>query len=163
MIDQVIGFCGGIAIVAVAAAALLITADVGLRSTGFGTIKGALETVEYFMFASAFFAAPWVLRHNAHVRVDFVLQSLPRALGRVLEITADLIGLAAMGIILWFAARTGIASWSEGRRVFKTFIFPEWWLFVAVCFCLALVAIEFLRRLRRAARGETPPTEALGL
>jgi TRAP-type C4-dicarboxylate transport system permease small subunit len=31
--------------------------------------------------------------------------------------------------------------------VFKTLVFPEWWLFVPVPLCFALLAVEFLRRM----------------
>ncbi|HEX7005769.1 MAG TPA: TRAP transporter small permease [Alphaproteobacteria bacterium] len=155
----VFGATGVVAILCIAAMALLITVDVLSRYFGFGSLGFALEAVEYCIFLSAFFGAPWILYHNAHVTVDFLLRALPRRVTRVLEIAADLLGLLTTAIVLFYIGRVGFASWSEGMRIIRSFIFPEWWLFVAAGFCLLLVVIEFACRLWRAAHGRAAAAE----
>ncbi|MBC8107089.1 MAG: hypothetical protein H7Z14_10905, partial [Anaerolineae bacterium] len=54
--------------------------------------------------------------------------------------------LIVIGIFIFYTARIGLQSAEEARRIFKNFIFPEWWIFAAAFLALALLWIEFLRR-----------------
>src|SRR5688572_22944780 len=102
--------CGALAAISILAMALIIAADVLLRLTGIGALGFALEAVEYCIFVSAFVAAPWVLRHGAHVAVDFLVRALPARIARAAEAIADLIGLAVTLVVFVFAVRVGLAS-----------------------------------------------------
>lgn len=153
----VFAFAGLMSVLSIVGMALLITVDVICRATGIGSLGFALEAVEYCIFLSAFFSAPWVLQHNSHVTVDFLLRSLPAGAARVCEMIADALGLITAAIILFYVCRVGLASWAENMRVIKSIIFPEWWLFAVAAFCLALVVIEFGLRLRRAFEGGKAP------
>lgn len=150
---------GLLAACSVVAMALIITVDVLFRSTGIGSLGFALEAAEYCVFLSAFFAAPWVLRHNGHVTVDFVVRALPPGLARVVLLAADAAGLVVTAIVTVFVIRVGHASWEQGMRVIKSFIFPEWWLYAVAAPCLALLAIEFCVRIVRTLRGEAQEAE----
>jgi TRAP-type C4-dicarboxylate transport system permease small subunit len=152
--DRIVDLFALLAILAPVVAAGLITADVGSRSFGNGSIYGAQEMVEYTVFVSAFFGAPWILRRNAHVSIDFVVDSLSPAALRVVNLLADLLGLLGTAIIAIMAVRLGIFSVEQNRLVFRTFIFPEWWLFAAAAPCMAVMSCEFARRLYRALRGQ---------
>ena len=164
MQDRAVDACALIAILAPAMAAGLITADVSLRSLGYGSIYGAQEMVEYTVFLSAFFGAPWILRRNAHVSIDFVVSQLSPATLRIVNLVADLLGMLGTAIIAIVAVRLGLFSIEQNRLVFRTFIFPEWWLFAAATPCLALMSVEFLRRLYRALRGQVHAgSETMGI
>ena|SRR5690242_16597774 len=152
-LDKLIDGCGVVAMTAIALAGILITVDVGLRGSGFGVVYGGTETVEYLVFLTAFYSAPWVLRQNAHIRVDFVLQIVPRRLARALEAFADIVGAAVVFLMLFYAARIALQSFGEGRVVFKSYFFPEWWIFAAASLALLLLWLEFIRRTLRALRG----------
>jgi TRAP-type C4-dicarboxylate transport system permease small subunit len=155
--------CGVLAAISILAMALIIAADVLLRLTAVGALGFALEAVEYCIFVAAFVAAPWVLRHNAHVAVDFLVRALPRRTRRAAEMLGDLFGLAVTLVVFVFAVRVGLASYEQGIRIIKSFIFPEWWLYLVVAVSLALVAVEFLCRLARAARGRREAGELASL
>jgi len=151
--DWIYGGCGVLAALSIAVMGLLIVADVGLRSLGAGSLQFVLEAVEYCLLLSAFFGAPWILKLNGHVTVDFLVQALPARTARVLDLVANLLGLATTVILLYYMIRVGVGSYEQGMRVIKAFIFPEWWLFVVTSACLALVVVEFGLRLHRALRG----------
>lgn len=146
IIDWALEACGAVAMAAIVGMGALITADVVMRSTGLGVVRGGVEAVEYLMFLTALFAAPWVLRHNAHIRIDFLFESAPRRVAAILEVAIGALGLAVVGILIFYAARIGLQSAAEGRKIFKTFIFPEWWIYAAAVLALAMLWIEFLRR-----------------
>lgn len=137
----------------------LITIDVVMRGAGHGVVRGGVEAVEYLMFLTALFAAPWVLRHNAHIRIDFLLESARRPVALFFEVASNAVGLAVVGIFIFYTARIGLQSAEEARRIFKNFIFPEWWIYAAASLALAMLWIEFLRRLVRPFGGRRPAAE----
>lgn len=126
---------------------MLITVDVIGRSTGLGSLGFALDAAEYCVFLSAFFGAPWILHHNAHVTVDILVHALPPKARQAAEIAANFLGLLTMAVVLFYVCRVGYASWAEHQRVIKSFIFPEWWLISVAGICLLLAVVEFAFRL----------------
>jgi TRAP-type C4-dicarboxylate transport system permease small subunit len=138
LIDKAIAACGAVAMASI---------------VGMGVLRGGVEAVEYLMFLTALFAAPWVLRHNAHIRVDFLLENAPRRIALVFEVAINLIGLVVVGIFISYAARIGLQSAEEERKIYKNFIFPEWWIYAAASLALAMLWIEFLRRILRPFGG----------
>jgi TRAP-type transport system small permease protein len=132
-----------------AAAALLlglsaaaITLDVLGRNVGLGTLPWILEVSEYVLPLATFLVAPWLLYRNEHVRLDIILQARPW-LGHV----TNVIGLAVCAVLVVYGVRTILNSASQGAMVFKSVVFPEWWLYAPVPLCFGLLAIEFVRRL----------------
>jgi TRAP-type transport system small permease protein len=122
--------------------ALAITLDVIARNVGLGTLPWILEVSEYVLPLATFLAAPWLLYRNEHVRLDVLLTAFPR-----LGVLANLVGLAVCGVLVVYGVRTILNSAAQGSMVFKSVVFPEWWLYAPVPLCFGLLSIEFLRRL----------------
>ena len=122
--------------------ALAITLDVVARNVGLGTLPWILEVSEYVLPLATFLAAPWLLHRNEHVRLDVLLARLPW-----LNHVANLVGLGACGVLVVYGVRTILNSAAQGSMVFKSVVFPEWWLYAPVPLCFGLLSIEFLRRL----------------
>ncbi len=134
-----------------AATALAIPVNVVLRN-GFGmAIYGLLELIEYGLLAATFLAAPWVLAKNAHVSVDLVVSTLGPGWRRLFEALANLIGAAISAVFLWYAFEAAARSMARGSLVRASFVFPEWWLLSIAPVAMALILVEFLRRLLRPA------------
>jgi len=144
---------GGAAIAALilGAMALAVTVDVLARNVGLGTLPWVLEVSEYCLPLATFLVAPWLLHRNEHVRLDMLLRALPRPQARALDVSANLIGLAISAVFVVYGVRATLDSARQGSMVYKSVVFPEWWLFVPVAACFGLLAVEFVRRL--AARG----------
>jgi TRAP-type C4-dicarboxylate transport system permease small subunit len=124
--------------------ALAITLDVIARNVGLGTLPWILEVSEYVLPLATFLVAPWLLRRNEHVRLDVLLGKFPW-----LNPVANLVGLAVSGVLVVYGVRTILNSAAQGSMVFKSVVFPEWWLYAPVPLCFGLLSIEFLRRLAR--------------
>ena len=122
--------------------ALAITLDVIARNVGLGTLPWILEVSEYVLPLATFLAAPWLLHRNEHVRLDVLLTAFPR-----LNHVANLVGLSVCGVLVVYGVRTILNSAAQGSMVFKSVVFPEWWLYAPVPLCFGLLSIEFLRRL----------------
>lgn len=127
--------------------ALFTSWDVLARAVAGHTVKGLADLVEYALFVATFLAAPWLLRQNGHVTVDFFVGVLPKPVGAALRRVADAVGLAVCLVLLVFAVRVAWRSWASGNIVLKTVVFPEWWLYAVIVVSMALLALEFARRM----------------
>lgn len=151
LFDRVLLALAWLAAAIFAAIALAIPVNVVLRN-GFGTaIYGLLELIEYGLLAATFLAAPWVLAKNAHVSVDLVVSALGPGWRRLFEALANLTGAAVSAVFLWYALEAAARSMARGSMVRASFIFPEWWLLSIAPLAMALILVEFLRRLLRPA------------
>jgi TRAP-type transport system small permease protein len=136
-----------IAAVLLGATAFAVTLDVVARNLGLGTLPWILEVSEYVLPLATFLVAPWLLYRNEHVRLDILLTAWPR-LGHV----TNVLGLAVCVVLVIYGVRTIQNSAAQGSMIFKSVVFPEWWLYLPVPICFALLTIEFVRRLALALR-----------
>ncbi len=139
--------CGVTAALTIGVLALLVTFDVIARNIGLGSFPWVVELSEYSLPLATFLAAPWLLYRNEHVRIDMLLTALPQQAARQIDRAADLIGLAVCVVFVWYGVKVIADSAKLGSLVIKTLVFPEWWLFLPVPLCFALLGIEFVRRM----------------
>src|SRR5258707_195053 len=142
-------------VLAVVAALLLlamgagVTADILLRNTlGIG-FSFANEVTEYALYIITLLTAPWLLRRGQHVRIDMALAIVPPRLAWTMEALADITGLAASLVLIWYGTIMTLQSARLGSLTIKNLVFPEWWLLAPLPLCFALVALEFVFRFRR--------------
>ena len=152
---------GALVCALIAFIALIISLDVLMRNTGLGTLPWMLEVSEYAQFLATFLGAPWVLKHGAHVRVDVIVANLPARAGRMLELLGDTVGLLISVVILWYAVTIVSNSMSEGAKIIKILIIPEWWVFAVVAISALLLIVEFLCRMWRARQSVPPSSIAI--
>jgi TRAP-type transport system small permease protein len=133
--------------------ALLVTGDVVSRNLGLGTLPWILEVSEYSLPLATFLVAPWLLHRGEHVRLDMVITALPAVGGRALGRVADGVGLVISLVFVVYGVKAILSSLHQGSMVIKILVFPEWWMYTPVPPCFALLAVEFVRRMR----AEAPP------
>jgi len=158
--DLLYRLLGALTAALIAFIALIISLDVIMRNTGLGTIPWMLEVSEYAQFLATFLGAPWVLKHGAHVRVDVVVSGLPARAARALEVVGDVIGLVSCLVILYYALSIVLTSRSEGAKIIKILIIPEWWVFAIVALSAFLLIVEFICRIWRARQA---PSEMISI
>ena len=95
---------------------------------------------------ATFLAAPWLLYKNEHVRVDILLTALPVTVARRVDRAADVVGLVVCVVFVWYGIKVIADSMQLGSMIIKTLVLPEWWIFVPLPVCFALLGIEFVRR-----------------
>ena len=140
--DRVLQGLAACAAVLLGASALAITLDVVGRNVGLGTVPWILEVSEYVLPLATFLVAPWLLRRNEHVRLDVLLRAWPW-----LNHVTNVVGLAVCAVLVLYGVRTILNSAQQGAMVFKSVVFPEWWLYAPVPLCFTLLSVEFVRRL----------------
>jgi TRAP-type C4-dicarboxylate transport system permease small subunit len=128
---------------------LLVTADIVLRNTARVGFPWANEVTEYALYLTTLLTAPWLLRRGQHVRIDMMLVLVPPRLAWLCEATADLLGLAASLVLVWYGTAMTLQSARLSSLTIKNLVFPEWWLLWPLPVCFALLALEFVFRFHR--------------
>src|SRR5262249_45090426 len=127
----------------------LVTADIVLRNVARGGFPWANEVTEYALYLTTLLTAPWLLRRGQHVRIDMALALVPPRIAWLCEATADILGLAACLLLVWYGSVMTLQSASLGSLPIKNLVFPEWWLLWPLPACFALLALEFVFRFHR--------------
>jgi TRAP-type C4-dicarboxylate transport system permease small subunit len=140
---------------------LLIVADVALRNIAVPGMPRGLawsnEVSELMLYLLTMCVAPWLLRQGQHIRVDIVLQAIPKSTAWALEWVGDAIGLACCLFMTWYGTKAAWASYTGGALSIKTLVTPEWWSLAPLPLVFALLAIEMGFRMRRLFEGERGP------
>ena len=127
----------------------LVTADIVLRNTLGTGFAWANEVTEYALYLTTLFTAPWLLHRGQHVRIDMFLVIVPPRIAWIMEAAADMVGLAASLILVWYGSVMTLQSARLGSITIKNLVFPEWWLLAPLPICFALLALEFTFRFHR--------------
>lgn len=143
---RVLGVAVGLIIGAIA---LAIVLDLGARKLGVPFIGGMQELVEYALFISVFLGAPWVLRENAHIRVDFVSAFMGPAGRRRMGIIVNVIGLTVCLILVYYGWRNLADAYAFKFAQRQYYVVMEWMLLTVFVTSLTLCAFEFALRLYR--------------
>lgn len=135
----------------------LIGFDVLLRNVGLGGIPPSNELSEDALYLITILAAPGLLRHGQHIRIDIVLQVLPPKVAWLLEWVGDIAGILCSLLFVWYGAKVALASYLAGSVSIKTLVTPEWWIFAPLPVCFLMVTLEFVFRMRQLALSPRAP------
>lgn len=142
---------------------LIIVADVALRNLVIPGMPRSLpwsnEVSELMLYLITMCVAPWLLRQGSHIRVDIVLQAIPRRLAWSLEWLGDAFGLACCLTIAWVGAQAAWSSYVSGAVNIRTLVTPEWWSLAPLPMVFVLLAVEMVFRMVRLQRGERGPRQ----
>lgn len=133
--------------------AIGISIDVIARNFGFFTWPWMLELSEYGLYAATMLAAPWVLHLHGHIRVDILINSMPPPIARALEMFCDCIGLIISLILVVYSARITAIAYIDGTARRAELTTPESLLYGLLFICAMMLALEFIMRFYRVARG----------
>jgi TRAP-type C4-dicarboxylate transport system permease small subunit len=139
----------------------IIVADVVLRNTPIPGLPRGLawsnEVSELMLYLITMCVAPWLLRQGQHIRVDIVLQAMPKQLAWYFEWVGDVIGFVCCLVIAWYGAQAAWSSYASGAVNIKTLVTPEWWGLAPLPVVFVLLAIEMVFRMIRLSRAERGP------
>ena len=140
---------------------LIIVTDVALRNFAISGWPQGLgwsnEVSEFILYLITLSVAPWLLRQGQHIRVDIVLQAIPKRLAWGLECLGDLLGLACCLIMGFYGVQATWASYSANSLSIKTLVTPEWWSLAPLPLVFSLLSIEMLFRMHRLWLAERGP------
>ena len=139
----------------------IIVTDVALRnfavSGGPQGISWSNEVSEFLLYLMTLTVAPWLLRQGQHIRVDILLQAIPKKWAWALEWVGDLLGLACCLVMSLYGAQATWASYSSNSLSIKTLVTPEWWSLAPLPLVFILLSIEMVFRMHRLWLAERGP------
>ena len=152
-----------VASIALLAMVAIICSDVLTRNVAIpGLPRGVAwsnEISELLLYGMTLFAAPWLLREGRHIRVDILLRVVPARVAYACEWIADVLGFACCCWLVLYGASAAKTSFLGDALSIKTLVMPEWWFLAPLPVCFALLAVEFVFRMRRLARAEIGPRD----
>jgi TRAP-type C4-dicarboxylate transport system permease small subunit len=139
---------GGLLILA---AALLVSVDVTLRKLANTTLGGADELSGYALAIGSTWSFAFVLLARGHVRIDALVQHLPRKLAAACDLIAIVALLVFASLIAWHGAGVLAQSWDLGARSNSSLAVPLavpqalWWIgYAGFVVCAALLLLRAL-------------------
>lgn len=149
--------------VAVAAGGLMmlhVVADVIGRSVFNNPVEGTSETVTYYyMVTVSYLPWMWLARHDGHIKVDFVVRTLPERVQFWLDVVVQAGLVAYLGLFTWQTWINAVRQTARNEvQQAGSFYLPVWptrWLLPLAGGLMALwivlhVTDKLIKRLRGA-------------
>lgn len=99
---------------------------------------------EYMLLYAVMLGAAFTLQQGGHVRVEVVLEILPRSIRVWVERLAHLLGLAFVLVLLNQSVRHTLRVLAEGGRDISALSIPLWVPAVGVTFGLGLLTVTYV-------------------
>ncbi|MHB8983910.1 MAG: TRAP transporter small permease [Carboxydocellales bacterium] len=122
---------------------LSITLGIVMRLMGRPLIW-VIELNEYVLLYITFLVGPWVLRKDAHVRVDIVLNWVSPRIQTVLMVLNSLVGLCVSLLITFYGARVSLDLLLRGVYNPTLLSFPKGPLVAIIPIGFLLLSVQFL-------------------
>ncbi|WP_172327436.1 TRAP transporter small permease subunit [Mangrovicoccus sp. HB161399] len=139
-----LSLCGTAAGVLIFAVMLLVVANVAMRYLFNRPVTGTLELTESALPLIIFMSLALTQMHGGHIKVVLLTRRLPERLARAANVLAMLAGF----VLFAWAAHAGwmmaAKSFAIGELERGSIRFPIWPVKFAVCFGLALLAVQYL-------------------
>jgi TRAP-type C4-dicarboxylate transport system permease small subunit len=148
-LDRLIDALAALAAALLCALVVVITVDVAARYLRWFSLAWGLEASEYMLYAITFLGAPWVLREKGHISIEIVVERLPPRGRRIAQRASDALGALVCATLFLFACVVAWRSYASGAMVHKSFVFPEWLVFVGMPPVFLILIVLYLRSLLR--------------
>ncbi len=149
------------AVVIIPIIALAITFEVVMRYFFNAATIWVADAAAYSLLWIAFLAGPWLIRHEGHIRIDFLVQRLSRRARASLAAVTYLLSAAVMSVVLWQTLGATIEAYVRNSHMLGSWEIPRvlvWW--VMPLGSLGMV-MELLRAAWLQAHGARHPDREL--
>jgi TRAP-type C4-dicarboxylate transport system permease small subunit len=157
LLDVVIDAFALVAVLILVALVACIGLEVVMRYFFGQPTRWVNEFSEYALLWLAFLAGPWVLRDDAHVKVEMLTDALPPQWQHGLHVATSLIGAAVCALFFWVSIEYVLEIRNTGELLFKSLVIEKWVVMAIMPPSLALLALQFIQRAWRTPR---PPAVA---
>jgi TRAP-type C4-dicarboxylate transport system permease small subunit len=144
----------GTGVAAYAAAALFTVGDVIGRQIGM-PIPGVIDLVQLCVLGGAWLVIPYAFLTGAHVGVDLLVESFPRALETLLRTMAGLVAIALLTLMFNYCYETFQQKLMFGDRSQQLGI-PIFYFWIPLLYGVALSIVAAALAIIPAPRQETP-------
>ncbi len=161
-IDGACAVGAGVAAMAAALLALILIAEVILTSFFEWSQPWAVEYPVYLQSLVLFGGAGWTLRQGGHIRVAILMQSLPPAAARLLDMAGTVFAIGVVGFAAWALWQQLLRTVDFGSTSYYPMGTPLWIPQGLLTVGITLLWLAFVARLLRLALNQ-PADMAAGL
>jgi TRAP-type C4-dicarboxylate transport system permease small subunit len=159
LLDAVITVFAVVAVAVLVALAACVSLEVVMRYLVGMPTRWVNEFSEYALLWLAFLAGAWILREEAHVKVEMLTDALSLAWQRRLHMITSVLGAVICGLFCWVSAGYVWEVYQSGEVLFKSVLVQKWAVMAVMPPGLALLTFQFVRRAFR----DLPGPQSIGL
>ena len=125
---------------------LAVCAEVIIRKFWNSSILGVIECSEYALVFITFLSASWILKQDAHVKVDLVLRWLKPRTRSLLNMITSFFGAILCMFITYRSALIIWDLWQRNIDTVKALGLPMAPLYTSIFVGMLMLFLQFLRR-----------------
>jgi C4-dicarboxylate transporter DctQ subunit len=145
-LDVVIVACAMLAVAILVTLVACVTLEVVMRYFFNSPTRWVTEFSEYSLLWLAFLGGAWVLREEAHVKVEMVVELLPQRAQRITHIATSLVGMVTCALFCWVSAMFILELYDSGEVLFRSIQVKKWAVMSVMVPGLLLLTLQFMRR-----------------
>lgn len=145
-LDFVIVACAVLAVAILVALVASVAFEVVMRYFFNRPTRWVVEFSEYALLWLAFLGGAWVLREEAHVRVEMLVEILPSRTQRITHIVTSLVGMTTCALFCWVSTVFILGLYDSGEVLFKSIQIKKWAVMSVMAPGLLLLTLQFMRR-----------------
>lgn len=126
---------------------LAITYSVIMRAFFDKPVPWVMEITTYGLLYITFLGAPWLLRHDGHVKVDLLINRVSQYSQTFFEIITSTIGLVVSGAVFWFGLQVTLDNFSRNIVVINMLATPKYILLAVIPLGGFFLLVEFTQRI----------------
>ncbi len=149
------GFLGALSLLGIL---VLITAELISRNLFGYSLHFSWDLAGYLMGACFLLASASAMKGGSHVRVTALVEALPRAVGRLLDLFACLVGLAICCYLAWALIEMAWQSGQRGSTAATSFRVPLVYPQGALALGAVILTLQCVAQILRQLRGEPMAT-----
>ncbi len=145
LFDRILDFGALASGIILIATLVLISLSVVLRQLSHPIIWSG-EIVEYLMLWLLFLGTAWVLKNRRHVRVELIVDRMPRKNQAIVALVTSIIAAVACLTVAFFSAKIVVHHFQIGYLISRVLMPPSWIVMIIIPIGLIPLTVEFLRQ-----------------
>jgi len=105
-----------------------------------------VELSEYSLLWLAFLGGAWVLREEAHVKVEMLVEILPPRTREIMHVITSLAGAATCALFCWVSTVYILELYESGEMLLRSIQVKKWAVLSVMVPGLLLITLQFIRR-----------------
>jgi C4-dicarboxylate transporter DctQ subunit len=128
-------------------AALAVTVDVLMRYFFSMTYAGLFEITEFSLLWMTFLATPWLMKNNAHIRLDLLVSQLKPGHKAIVNAIASIISILILMSVTFYSAKLTLHDFQTHFTLSGILLIPKWPIEIIIPIGFFLLLIQLLRNI----------------
>jgi TRAP-type C4-dicarboxylate transport system permease small subunit len=124
----------------------LVCGDIGAKIVFGRSLPWVAEIVEHSLLWLTFLGTTWVLKRNAHIKMDMVVDQLSPRRQSILNLITSSLGAIVCLILAWFSSRVTWQHFQTGYKLLTSMVTPAALINFIIPVGFFLLTIQFVRR-----------------